>query len=250
MRRVTAESELAAPGVIEVDPAATPGARVVVTTRTGGVSVGPHASLNLGGHVGDDPAAVAENRARVARALGVEPTHLVIADQVHGARVVELDRPWPSLEADGLTTTSSDLALAVLVADCVPVALVNPERVAVIHAGWRGLALGVLAAGLARFADPAAVHAVVGPAIEPARYQVGPEVVERFAAVAGALAPDAGDRSRLDLVAVTLDQLARGGVSRERTSVVARTTGEAEAFYSARAQSPTGRFAMVARRTP
>ena len=191
---------------------------------------------------------MAENRRRVAAAAGVGPDRLVTARQVHGARVAAVDSPGGAFEADALVTDRVDLAIGVLVADCVPVLLASADgsRIAVAHAGWRGLAEGVLGAAVA--AVGGAVRAVVGPSISARRYQVGPDVADLFAGVPGALAPDAGDRSRLDLVAVALAQLRGAGVDDADLSVVDASTDDPE-YFSARAASPTGRFALVAVRT-
>jgi len=102
------------------------GVEAFVTDRFGGVSVGPYESLNLGLHVGDDPVDVAENRERVARAVGIRADHLIFVDQVHGARIVDAQVGTSIEKADGLFSARSDLALAIMVADCVPILLVDP----------------------------------------------------------------------------------------------------------------------------
>ncbi|HEV2428160.1 MAG TPA: polyphenol oxidase family protein [Acidimicrobiales bacterium] len=225
-----------------------PGVRAFVTTRDGGVSRPPFGALNLSFSVGDDETAVTENRRRVAAAAGVDPGRLVAPRQVHGADVAVVDGS-ADVEADAVVTSAEDLAVAVLVADCVPVLLVarDESRVGVAHAGWRGLDAGVLPAAV-REVGPGEVRAVIGPAISARRYQVGPEVAERFADVDGAVQPDEGDRSRLDLVAVALAQLRAAGVDDESIAVLDATTDD-DAYFSARAASPTGRFALVAVRT-
>ena len=227
-----------------------PGTLCAVTGRAGGVSRAPYDTLNLGDHVGDDPAAVLENRARVARALGVVPERFIIVRQVHGARVVAVEGPPDEgVEADAMVTRERDLALAVLVADCVPIALADETGlVGVVHAGWRGLAAGVVAAALEQF-DVASTHAYVGPRISGARYQVGPEVAEHFRDVPGALTPDAGDRSRLDVGGVAVAHLTQLGVATERITVAPETTDDLARFFSDRAQRPCGRFGLVVRRT-
>jgi len=237
------------PPLVELGDLASAGVDAVVTSREGGVSEAPYDSLNLGDHVGDDGARVVENRRRVAAAMGVDVDHLVIARQVHGRRVIDVD-DWrgEALEGDALITSREDLALAVLVADCVPILLVEPQgRIAVAHAGWRGLASGVVGAVVERFTQPRALRAVIGPHISPARYQVGPEVAEHFAAVEGACRPDVGDRWRLDLGAVARAQLLETGVLEENVAAVALSSDD-PVFYSDRRQRPCGRFALVARR--
>ncbi len=220
-----------------------------VTDRFGGVSAPPYDTLNLAEHVGDDPASVRENRRRVAEAAGVEPDRLITAHQVHGGRIELVDQPVDGLDADGLVTSDSSVALAIRVADCVPVLIVDSPtaRVAVVHAGWRGLALSVLSNALDLFARADGLHVLLGPSISVASYQVGPEVAGRFADVPGALAPDTGDRSRLDLRRVAVHQLLAAGVPDARVYVTREVTDGGARFYSDRAQRPTGRFALVAR---
>ena len=224
------------------------GVDAVITTREGGVSEAPFDSLTLGAHVGDDARRVATNRARVAAAMRVTPERLVTTTQVHGADVLEVEGPLQA-EADALVTSSRDTAIAVLVADCLPIVLADTSRrrVGVVHAGWRGLAAGVLANALARFDDPRSVHAIIGPGVSPRVYQVGPEVAENFRDVPGAILADAGDRSRLDLRAIALHQLGVAGVASASVEVVREVTDGGGLFFSDRASRPTGRFALVAR---
>ena len=219
-----------------------------ITDRFGGVSEGPYESLNLGDHVGDDSAHVQENRRRVAQAAGVE--QLVIMRQVHGDTVLDASDPGVVGEGDGLFCSSSDLALAILVADCVPVLLVDEtsQDFAVVHAGWRGLRSGVLARAVARFGNPATLHAFLGPAISGQHYQVGPEVATNFADVPGAVRHDAGDRSLLDLRRVGAFQLRQLGLGETNVLVSDQSTDGGGHFFSDRAARPCGRFALVARR--
>jgi YfiH family protein len=238
--------------VLVVDDARALGVDAFVTTRAGGVSTPPYDSLNLGSHVGDDAARVRENRRRVAAAAGVAEDDLIVVDQVHGREVVEVAsaRDAASAQADALVTSSRDLALAILVADCVPVLLVDPARgrLAVAHAGWRGLVSGVLGSVLSHFERPADLHALIGPAIGAQRYQVGPEVAAHFTSVPGAVRHDRGDRSLLDLTRVVEYQLRGAGVDSERVSACAERTDDDALFFSDRAARPCGRFALVARR--
>jgi len=231
-----------------IDGARRLGVDAFVTDRFGGVSEGPYESLNLGDHVGDDIAHVIENRRRVADAAGVE--QLVIVRQVHGAEVLDALNPGVKCEGDGLFSSSSDLALAILVADCVPVLLVDEAShdFAVVHAGWRGLASGVLARAVARFARPATLHAFLGPAISGEHYQVGPEVATNFTDVPGAVLEDTRDRSLLDLRRVGAHQLRQLGLDDARVSVSDQGTDGGGLFFSDRAARPCGRFALVARR--
>jgi len=234
--------------VHRIDAAVRLGVDAFVTDRFGGVSEGPYKSLNLGGHVGDDIGHVMENRRRVAQAAGVE--QLVIMRQVHGADVLDAPMPGVECEGDGLFSSSSDLALAILVADCVPVLLVDEtsRNFAVVHAGWRGLHTGVLARAVARFGDPADLHAFLGPAISGEHYQVGPEVATKFADVPGAVLPDVRDRSLLDLRRVGAHQLRQLGLDDENVLVSDQSTDGGGLFFSDRAARPCGRFALVARR--
>ncbi|MEI8324663.1 MAG: peptidoglycan editing factor PgeF, partial [Betaproteobacteria bacterium] len=166
--------------------------RALCTSRAGGVSAGVYASLNLGDHVGDTAAAVAANRMRLGRALGVRPVFL---QQVHGTQVALLDRSTPDGRvADGCVSAQRDLACTILVADCLPVLMTTGSGtvVAAAHAGWRGLAAGVLEATLQRLwrhagsADPGAMardtRVWLGPCIGPQAFVVGPEVRAAFVA--------------------------------------------------------------------
>lgn len=236
--------------VYEIEPLRRLGVDAFLTGRLGGVSEGPYDSLNLGDHVGDEPDHVGENRRRVAAAVRVAPDKLLIARQVHGAVVHSLNAPLHDLVGDALVTSNPNLAVAVLVADCLPIALCDDDgRVAVVHAGWRGLQAGVIRAAVNQFDEELALTAFIGPRISAAGYQVGPEVAEQFASIEGAVLPDEGDRSRLDLVAVALAQLRRAGVRADTTYVSTQVTDGGTAFFSDRAQRPCGRFGLVLRGT-
>jgi polyphenol oxidase len=200
----------------EVFEVALPGARVLFSTRRGGVSEGPYASLNLGLLTDDDPARVSENRRRLAAAAGVDPAAVVMGWQVHGTEMCEwtspegLDflRPGNELQrVDGHTTTAPGIGLLVLVADCLPVALAGGGRVAMLHCGWRGLAGGLVERALEAFDEPPA--AAIGPGIGRCCYEVGPEVLARFAGLEGV-----AEDGRLDLRAVARRRLEAGGVER------------------------------------
>jgi len=157
---------------------ALPGGTALFTTRRGGVSDGPFASLNLGLRTDDDAARVRENRARVARLSG---GRIAQARQVHGTRVVAAD-PDAVEEADGQVTAERGVAAMALTADCLPIALVAPEGVAMLHAGWRGLADGVIAAGVQALRGLGAgeIAAAIGPGAGPCCYEVGAEVHAAF----------------------------------------------------------------------
>jgi YfiH family protein len=226
------------------------GVHAFVTDRSGGVSPAPFDSLNLGDHVGDEAANVLENRRRVAVAIGVDENRLVIVNQVHGGDVVEANEATPESSGDVIVDFGDGFAIAVLVADCLPILVVDEDSptLAVVHAGWRGLENHVLASALEQFEHRDAVHVFLGPCISAATYQVGPEVAEHFVDVPGALTPDTGDRSRLDLRAVALAQLQQLGISDGRITVAQQSTDGATTFFSDRAARPCGRFALVARR--
>ncbi len=160
-------------------------------TRDGGVSGGIYASLNCGGGSGDDPAAVAENRARAAAMLGVAPDALATNHQVHGSDIVTVAGDWrhaPRARADGLVTKERGVALGILTADCVPVLFADIAAgvIGAAHAGWRGALGGVLDATVramtALGAEPARIRAGFGPAIAQASYEVGPEFPAPFMA--------------------------------------------------------------------
>jgi YfiH family protein len=236
--------------VYPVESARVLGVDAFVTDRFGGVSAAPYDSLNLGDHVGDSLDNVQENRERVASAAGVDVAQLITVKQVHGAHVLEASSVTRSSEADALINDHDELALAILVADCLPVLLVDASstRFALVHAGWRGLERGVISQTLSHFSDASSVHAFVGPSISSEGYQVGPEVAEHFTDVKGALSPDGGDRSRLDLRLVATHQLSMAGVPDESIVVSQQVTDGGEVFFSDRARRPCGRFALVAKR--
>jgi hypothetical protein len=164
-----------------------PGVAALMTTRRGGFSAAPFDSMNVRDGLGDDPAAVERNRAVLERAIGVPPVHL---NQVHGRGVVRLhradgQRAGSVHEADASFTTESAVACAVQVADCLPVLFAAPGAVAAAHAGWRGLAAGVLEATVdslcgAAGCEPQAVQAWLGPCIGPRQFEVGDDVRRAF----------------------------------------------------------------------
>ena len=157
------------------------GVRAICTTRTGGVSPGALGGLNLGGHVGDEPANVAANRAQLQAAIGVRPVFL---QQVHGIGVLPIDATTPDgAVADACTTLDAGVACTIMVADCLPVLFTDRDggRVAAAHAGWRGLAAGVLERTAGVFGD-ARPMAWLGPCIGPNAFEVGDEVRAAFVA--------------------------------------------------------------------
>ena len=199
-----------------------PGVRAAYSGRFGGVSLGGYASLNLGTHVGDAPAAVQANRARAAQALGAAPVYL---RQVHGRVCVVAVAGAQEVEADALWTAQPGLPVAIQVADCLPVLFVVRDdsgravAVAAAHAGWRGLAGGVLESTLA--ALPAGnVQAWLGPCIGPQAFEVGEEVLRGFSQSAAdpgphfiwAPRPDGSARWRADLQGLARMRLQAAGV--------------------------------------
>ena len=217
-----------------------PGARAVFTTRRGGHSGGPYESLNLGRLTGDDQQLVARNRAAVEAELGVT---LALVRQVHGSEVIRLtvradpDRPLP--EADGHATALRGLALTVLTADCLPVALAADGAVAMLHAGWRGLAGGVIEEGvhaLREVGGGGPISAAIGPGAGPCCYEVGEEVSEVF----GQPGPT------LDLKAIARSQLDQAGVAAIHDVGMCTICSPPDLFYSHRRdRGLTGRQAGI-----
>ncbi|HBK09197.1 MAG TPA: peptidoglycan editing factor PgeF [Acetobacteraceae bacterium] len=216
-------------------------------TRRGGVSSGAFASLNCSVSSPDDPEAVRENRARVARSLGVEPSALVGLTQVHGTRVVTVTEPWApgqGEKADAMVTARRGLALGIVTADCAPVlfAASGGTVAGAAHAGWRGAVAGVLEATLAAMAAlgaaPGDISAAVGPCIAQASYEVGPdlrdEVLARSAADAGFFAPgQREDRWQFDLSGYCAARLRAAGVGHVIVTGV-DTLAEEDRFFSHR----------------
>jgi hypothetical protein len=227
-----------------------PRVRRIVTSRSGGASAAPYASFNLGLHVGDDPTAVHANRSRLARATGLGLDRLVWMEQVHGSAVAVVDgpRPEPVPETDGLVTATPGLALAALVADCVPVLLASPGAVGAVHAGRAGAAAGVAAAAVAALvglgADLAATDALLGPSICGACYEVPADLQASVeAALPGSATTTRRGTPGLDLRAGLARQLAAHGVA--RVVVDSRCTAEDPELFSHRRDGGTGRQAAV-----
>jgi YfiH family protein len=229
------------------------GVRGAAHTELPGRSTGPWASLNVATHVGDDPDAVAANRVLVAQSAGVDPSRLVVMDQVHGSTVVAVDDvPVEPPSADALVTTAAGLGLVVMVADCVPIVLASDHAVGVVHAGRRGVETGVVAAAVAAMraqspGDAGAIRAVIGPAVCGPCYEVPQDLHDAVAAVT----PEASARTRtgtpaLDLRAAVTAQLHAAGVAGDDIERLDGCTVEDPALYSYRRDGVTGRFAMVA----
>jgi polyphenol oxidase len=198
----------------------------LMTLRTGGVSRAPWTSFNLGDHVGDDPAHVAANRAQLRRQLPAEPAWL---RQVHSARVVEAGRD-PTPEADAAFSRETGQVCAVLTADCLPVLFCDRAGsvVAAAHAGWRGLADGVLEATVAAMqVPPAEVLAWMGAAIGPRAFEVGDEVRAAFVAqhpeAAAAFVPHAPGKWLADIYALARIRLGHAGVGQCTAAGAARS---------------------------
>lgn len=256
---------------------ATTGVRIAFTTREGGVSEGPYASLNLGSHVKDDLANVQENRRRVQQAFACEDAPLFVPNQVHGDVVLGLGDPENidapltpdqarelALQAqdgaDGLVVHASNTAALLCYADCVPVIIVSPTgRFAVVHAGWRGVdnLISVKAVRSMAYADEALLGAnaastynvYIGPHIGPECFETGADVHARFVSQFGEAC--AFDGSHIDLAEGIRIQLDQAGVSRSRICDLAKcTVCENREFFSYRGQGGTcGRHGAFAVRT-
>lgn len=247
---------------------APPGVRGVMTTRLGGVSVAPWDSLNLGVHVGDDATSVLENRARLREAANL-PSEPVWLEQVHGSSVIVLDagdiprtvtaeqlmqsrRP----RADAAVTQQAGVVCAIQVADCLPVLFTARDGsvVGAAHAGWRGLASGVLGATVAAMGVPGdQIVAWLGPAIGPQNFEVGDDVVAAFVATAhadqreqteAAFVRKPGGKWLCDLFALARLRLAAAGVTQVSGGGLC-TVSDARRFYSYRRDEQTGRMAAL-----
>jgi len=242
---------------------APPGVFAACSLRTGGVSTGPYASLNLGDHVGDEPAAVAANRLRYAQALGSHPVYM---KQVHGSQVAALQGNTPDgIEADACIATAPGIACTIMVADCLPMLFATAEgkAVAAAHAGWRGLAgqdgRGVVEAvwesfwplaGRTRDEAARATLAWLGPCIGPTAFEVGPEVKQAFGAhdrgTADLFRPHAAGKWLADLPGLARRRLQALGLTRvygNDGSAGWCTVSDASRFFSHRRDRVSGRLA-------
>ena len=236
---------------IEPDWPAPPQVKALCTARRGGVSKGPYAEMNLGDHVGDDPSAVAQNRAilRDKLALPAEPHWL---SQVHGCDVAKAAEDPRGCRADAIVATDARQVCAVLTADCLPLLLCDRKgtRVAAVHAGWRGLAAGVVEAAVEGLdVPPTEVLCWLGPAIGPDAFEVGPEVLERFVELGGDAAgavfrPGAKGKWLADLYALAAQRLSRFGVHRVWGGGLC-TFSDQQNFFSYRRDGVTGRMASL-----
>ena len=236
------------------------GVQALMTTRHGGVSTGVFSSMNLRDDLGDDASAVAENRALLAASIGAPWVQL---NQVHGARVVRLTAAdaapgSPRHDADACVTTEPGVVCSVQVADCLPVLFAAPDAVAAAHAGWRGLAAGVLEATLAALCDasgcrPDQVAAWLGPCIGPGHFEVGADVLQAFgvdpvtaqpldaAAPASRFVPLKAGKWLADLPGLARDHLSACGVTAVSGGTWC-TASDASRFFSFRRAGITGRM--------
>ncbi|MGF1727884.1 peptidoglycan editing factor PgeF [Photobacterium nomapromontoriensis] len=224
--------------------------RAVTTTRLGGHSVVPYQGLNLGMHVGDNQTVVQANRDDLQQALSLV-TAPAWLNQIHSTTVIALDKPLLSVpDADGSYTCQPGLACTVMTADCLPVILCDRAgtQVAAVHAGWRGLANGIIEAALALFSVPASdILAWLGPAIGPSAFEVGSDVRDQFIAYQ----PEAqrafqayGDKWLADLYRLATQRLNASGVDQVFGGEYC-TYNEPERFFSYRRDGVTGRQATL-----
>jgi hypothetical protein len=219
------------------------------TTRHGGASTAPYDAFNLGLHTDDDPAAVRENRRRLAAAFGMTPDRLATAGQVHGTAVHLVDAPGHVPDCDGLVTTAPEVLLCISAADCAAVLLADSAAsvVGACHAGWRGAAGGIVAATVeqmvAHGAEPDRLRGYVSPCISANRFEVGPEVAAQFADAVVDHPPDA-DKPHVDLKAAIVRQLHAAGVPAPQIDVSPHCTmTETDTFFSHRGEDGvTGRM--------
>ncbi len=229
-----------------------PGYDIVFTTRLGGVSRGPYASLNLGRHTGDDELNVDENRSRACAVVGADPARLAHNRQIHSATVREAVPGAHDAGGDGLATGEPGLPVLALAADCLPIALARTgtapgsgtstgtstePRLVVLHAGWRGLLAGIVEAGV-RALGPGPAAAMIGPAIGPCCYAVGADVSDRFDV-------DLTNAGKLDLWSAAERRLTAAGIAAvERLDLC--TACHPDLFFSHRRdEGVTGRQGVI-----
>jgi YfiH family protein len=230
---------------------APPNVKALITTRRGGVSTGPYASFNLGQRSGDDPQAIAANRAHLRRLLPQEPKWM---QQVHGTRVADADAPDEMPEADASIARRAGTVCAIMIADCLPVLLCDRSGsvVAAVHAGWRGLAGGVIGNAVHEMdragAAPAELLAYFGPAIGPSSFEVGSDVYDAFLArdphCAQAFTPRRPGKWLADLFMLARQALERAGVNHIYGGGLC-TVADPQRFFSYRRDQTTGRMAAL-----
>lgn len=236
--------------VIHADWPAPARVHACATTRLGGVSTGPYASLNLAGHVGDEPAAVAANRRLLREALRL-PAEPLWLEQVHGTAVVDATQAAAECRADASIAVQPGVVCVVMTADCLPLLLCDKagSRVAAVHAGWRGLESGVIEATVKRLGvAPGELLVWLGPAIGPEAFEVGDEVRAAFVAhdlaAAAAFKPSPAGRWLADLYTLAHQRLAGCGVQAVYGGGLC-TYSDAARFYSYRRDGATGRMASL-----
>jgi len=224
--------------------------RAVITTRRGGVSQAPYAGLNLGLHVGDDPVRVARNRALLKQQARL-PSDPLWLQQIHGCQVAECSSETLPATADAATTVEPGRVCAVMTADCLPLLICNRSgtRVAAVHAGWRGLAAGVIEATLARFEEPDDELLVwLGPAIGPLSFEVGEDVRDAFLSV-DSMAEPGFKPGRSGRWLADLYFLARRRLALPQVVYIGGgdycTMSESDRFFSYRRDGTTGRMASL-----
>jgi purine-nucleoside/S-methyl-5'-thioadenosine phosphorylase / adenosine deaminase len=233
--------------------------KAVSTTRKGGVSLAPYNGLNLGLHVGDDTDRVQQNRSLLQHELSLVQAPAWL-NQIHSSKVIDLKQPLTGLiDADGSYSREPGLACVIMTADCLPVLLCDKDgtQVAAVHAGWRGLAGGIIEAALDKFSVPAnEIMAWLGPAIGPTAFEVGGEVRQQFMAVdpqaALAFTPQAkvvdgqsgSDKWLANIYLLATQRLQKYGITQVYGGDHC-TVNEAELFYSYRREPTTGRQASL-----
>ena len=242
-----------------------PGLQQLISTRQGGVSAGDYSTLNIAYHVGDDSAAVTQNRRILARAAGYPAEELITAQQIHGARlkwVSAADKGRGALDAasaiadcDGLLVAAKDTAVAIMVADCAPVLIVDPEKkmLAAVHAGWRGALAGIVSTAINELHEAgsnlADIHLAIGPTLCPRCFEVGKDTGDKFTARFGDMVVEKiADHIHLDIRASIITDASSSGINKAQIAVYpACTRCEHEQFFSYRyQQGNAGRFALIA----
>jgi YfiH family protein len=223
--------------------------QAIVTNRSGGVSENPYSALNLAYHVDDNPVHVAANREALREAVGL-PSEPHWMSQVHGKTTLNVSTPGGAGGnvpiADAAYTRSDDCVLAVMVADCLPILLCTEtgDEIAVVHAGWRGMAEGVIESCLSCFRIVPA-FAFLGPGISQSHYEVGNDVMERFSGTEHRhFDPCGPDKWRFSLQGLAADKLRSAGVQNVSASEDC-TYRDSEKFFSFRRDGATGRFALL-----
>lgn len=222
--------------------------RAVFSTRHGGCSEGRYASLNLGDHVADNPIAVSENRKHYQQQAQM-PSAPLWLQQVHGTKVLQLDSgSLADSQADGSVTSVAGVVCTVMTADCLPLLLCDTagNRVAAVHAGWRGLCDGIIECAVAQFAVAGQVLAYLGPAISQSAFEVGPEVRAAFISKAAeaeqAFVAGATGKWQADLYLLARQRLQAAGVFQVYGGDFC-TYAQPELFFSYRRDGQTGRMA-------